>query len=163
MTKVSFFLESGVLIPGTRVFYHLLCFLVIACISVCLRLQPMLLRLVAASKCFTIPGLHSLCKCAQKGCYKTIDALRYRSIKHLLFFLPHKLVWAEGACCSRMEGIYWPADIFSHVSSFLMYRTSPSEFVIPWSKFRKAVHFTQISVGMRFRMVFETEESNVRR
>eukprot|EP00250_Pteridium_aquilinum_P007645 c17316_g3_i1 orf=1-1494(-) len=42
-------------------------------------------------------------------------------------------------------------------------RTSPSEFVIPLSKYRKAVHFTQVSVGMRFRMVFETEESTLRR
>lgn len=42
-------------------------------------------------------------------------------------------------------------------------RTSPSEFVIPFSKYRKAVHFIQVSVGMRFRMVFETEESTLRR
>ena len=45
----------------------------------------------------------------------------------------------------------------------LLFRTSPSEFVIPLSKYRKSVHFTQVSVGMRFRMVFETEESTLRR
>jgi hypothetical protein len=42
-------------------------------------------------------------------------------------------------------------------------RASPSEFVIPLSKYIKAVFHTRISVGMRFRMLFETEESSVRR
>ncbi|XAR73643.1 hypothetical protein NMG60_11007681 [Bertholletia excelsa] len=42
-------------------------------------------------------------------------------------------------------------------------RASPSEFVIPLSKYVKAVYHTRISVGMRFRMLFETEESSVRR
>ncbi|KAK7305604.1 hypothetical protein VNO77_43510 [Canavalia gladiata] len=42
-------------------------------------------------------------------------------------------------------------------------RASPSEFVIPLSKYIKAVYHTRISVGMRFRMLFETEESTVRR
>ncbi|ESW18944.1 hypothetical protein PHAVU_006G084200 [Phaseolus vulgaris] len=42
-------------------------------------------------------------------------------------------------------------------------RASPSEFVIPLSKYIKAVYHTRISVGMRFRMLFETEESGVRR
>jgi hypothetical protein len=42
-------------------------------------------------------------------------------------------------------------------------RASPSEFVIPLVKYVKAVYHTRISVGMRFRMLFETEESSVRR
>ncbi|XP_010528612.1 PREDICTED: auxin response factor 8-like [Tarenaya hassleriana] len=42
-------------------------------------------------------------------------------------------------------------------------RASPSDFVIPLSKYIKAVFHTRISVGMRFRMLFETEESSVRR
>jgi hypothetical protein len=41
-------------------------------------------------------------------------------------------------------------------------RQSPSEFVIPVAKYCKAIN-TQVDVGMRFRMVFETEESSVRR
>nr|DAD30283.1 TPA_asm: hypothetical protein HUJ06_031751 [Nelumbo nucifera] len=41
-------------------------------------------------------------------------------------------------------------------------RASPSEFVIPLSKYNKAM-YTQVSLGMRFRMMFETEESGVRR
>ncbi|XP_022727508.1 auxin response factor 8-like [Durio zibethinus] len=42
-------------------------------------------------------------------------------------------------------------------------RASPSEFVIPLSKYIKAVFHMRVSVGMRFRMLFETEESSVRR
>lgn len=42
-------------------------------------------------------------------------------------------------------------------------RTSPSEFVVPLAKYNKAVYGTQVSVGMHFRMMFETEESSVRR
>ncbi|KAI7750269.1 hypothetical protein M8C21_006371, partial [Ambrosia artemisiifolia] len=42
-------------------------------------------------------------------------------------------------------------------------RASPSEFVIPLSKYVKAMYNTRVSVGMRFRMLFETEESSVRR
>ncbi|KAE8731988.1 Auxin response factor 16 [Hibiscus syriacus] len=41
-------------------------------------------------------------------------------------------------------------------------RASPSEFVIPLAKYNKAI-YTQASLGMRFRMMFETEESGVRR
>ncbi|KAF5479317.1 hypothetical protein F2P56_000150 [Juglans regia] len=42
-------------------------------------------------------------------------------------------------------------------------RASPSEFVVPLSKYVKTVFHTRVSVGMRFRMLFETEESSVRR
>lgn len=42
-------------------------------------------------------------------------------------------------------------------------RASPSEFVIPLDKYVKAVYHTRVSIGMRFRMLFETEESSVRR
>ncbi|XP_042050962.1 auxin response factor 19-like isoform X1 [Salvia splendens] len=41
-------------------------------------------------------------------------------------------------------------------------RASTSEFVIPLAKYNKAM-YTQVSLGMRFRMMFETEESGVRR
>lgn len=46
---------------------------------------------------------------------------------------------------------------------FIMSRASKSDFVIPLSKYIKATYQTRISVGMRFRMLFETEESSVRR
>ncbi|CAH9075603.1 unnamed protein product [Cuscuta epithymum] len=42
-------------------------------------------------------------------------------------------------------------------------RASPSEFVIPLAKYYKAVYGNQVSLGMRFRMMFETEESGTRR
>ncbi|XP_023900080.1 auxin response factor 5 isoform X2 [Quercus suber] len=51
-------------------------------------------------------------------------------------------------------------------SSFTIFynpRACPSEFVIPLSRFRKSVFGTQLSVGMRFGMMFETEESGKRR
>ncbi|KAF5726102.1 auxin response factor 19-like isoform X3 [Tripterygium wilfordii] len=41
-------------------------------------------------------------------------------------------------------------------------RASPSEFVVPLAKYNKAM-YTQPSLGMRFRMMFETEDSGVRR
>ncbi|XVF87105.1 hypothetical protein PTKIN_Ptkin18bG0093200 [Pterospermum kingtungense] len=51
----------------------------------------------------------------------------------------------------------------SRFTIFYNPRASPSEFVIPLSKYIKAVCHTRVSVGMRFRMLFETEESSVRR
>ncbi|GMN54543.1 hypothetical protein TIFTF001_023671 [Ficus carica] len=51
----------------------------------------------------------------------------------------------------------------SRFTIFYNPRASPSEFVIPLAKFIKAVYHTRVSVGMRFRMLFETEESSVRR
>ncbi|KAI3724774.1 hypothetical protein L1987_64539 [Smallanthus sonchifolius] len=41
-------------------------------------------------------------------------------------------------------------------------RASPAEFVIPLAKYNKAM-YCQVSLGMRFRMMFETQESGVRR
>ncbi|CAL9114678.1 unnamed protein product [Musa textilis] len=51
----------------------------------------------------------------------------------------------------------------SRFTIFYNPRASPSEFVIPLAKYVKAVYHTRISVGLRFRMLFETEESSVRR
>ncbi|KAB2601496.1 auxin response factor 6 [Pyrus ussuriensis x Pyrus communis] len=51
----------------------------------------------------------------------------------------------------------------SRFTIFYNPRASPSEFVIPLATYIKAVYHTCISVGMRFRMLFETEESSVRR
>ncbi|XP_029128122.1 auxin response factor 19 isoform X3 [Cajanus cajan] len=42
-------------------------------------------------------------------------------------------------------------------------RSSPSEFVIPLAKYYKSVYSHQPSLGMRFRMMFETEDSGTRR
>ncbi|XWS41030.1 hypothetical protein CRYUN_Cryun17cG0046000 [Craigia yunnanensis] len=51
----------------------------------------------------------------------------------------------------------------SRFTIFYNPRASPAEFVIPLAKYVKAVYHTRVSVGMRFRMLFETEESSVRR
>ncbi|CAK9321234.1 unnamed protein product [Citrullus colocynthis] len=51
----------------------------------------------------------------------------------------------------------------SRFTIFYNPRASPSEFIIPLAKYVKAVYHTRVSVGMRFRMLFETEESSVRR
>ncbi|GAB4829388.1 hypothetical protein Ancab_019060 [Ancistrocladus abbreviatus] len=51
----------------------------------------------------------------------------------------------------------------SRFTVFYNPRASPSEFVIPLTKYMKAVCHSRVSVGMRFRMLFETEESTVRR
>ncbi|KAL1209351.1 Auxin response factor 5 [Cardamine amara subsp. amara] len=42
-------------------------------------------------------------------------------------------------------------------------RACPAEFVIPIAKYRKAICGSQLSVGMRFGMMFETEDSGKRR
>ncbi|KAI4363910.1 hypothetical protein MLD38_020071 [Melastoma candidum] len=55
------------------------------------------------------------------------------------------------------------ASTNSRFTIFYNPRASPCEFVIPLAKYVKAVHHTRVSVGMRFRMLFETEESSVRR
>ncbi|KAF8646517.1 hypothetical protein HU200_065736 [Digitaria exilis] len=51
----------------------------------------------------------------------------------------------------------------SQFTVFYNPRASPSEFVIPFAKYQKAAYSNQLSLGMRFRMMFETEESGTRR
>ncbi|XP_057825223.2 auxin response factor 12 isoform X2 [Cryptomeria japonica] len=58
------------------------------------------------------------------------------------------------------------AHAYSTNSPFTVFynpRACPSEFVIPLSKYEKAVYHMHVSIGMRFRMLFETEDSSVRR
>ncbi|XP_047319794.1 auxin response factor 19-like [Impatiens glandulifera] len=52
---------------------------------------------------------------------------------------------------------------YSPFTVFFNPRASPSEFVIPLAKYYRAACSNQISLGMRFRMMFETEESGTRR
>lgn len=60
------------------------------------------------------------------------------------------------AAAAHAAANYSPFNIFYNP------RACPSEFVIPLAKYNKAM-YTQISLGMRFRMMFETEESGIRR
>ncbi|KAF8400172.1 hypothetical protein HHK36_013468 [Tetracentron sinense] len=62
-----------------------------------------------------------------------------------------------------LEAAAHAATYHSPFTVFYNPRTSPSEFVIPLAKYYKAVYSNQISQGMRFRMMFETEESGTRR
>ncbi|CAA6671181.1 unnamed protein product [Spirodela intermedia] len=58
------------------------------------------------------------------------------------------------------------AHAYANHSPFTVFynpRASPSEFVIPLAKYNKAIYSNQLSLGMRFRMMFETEESGTRR
>ncbi|KAL8129489.1 hypothetical protein V2J09_018644 [Rumex salicifolius] len=55
------------------------------------------------------------------------------------------------------------ASTNSRFTIFYNPRASQSEFVIPLAKYIKAVYHTRVSIGMRFRMMVETEESSVRR
>ncbi|MQL85614.1 hypothetical protein Taro_018132 [Colocasia esculenta] len=58
------------------------------------------------------------------------------------------------------------AHAYANNSLFTVFynpRASPSEFVIPLAKYNKAIYSNQITLGMRFRMMFETEESGTRR
>ncbi|PKA52915.1 Auxin response factor 19 [Apostasia shenzhenica] len=58
------------------------------------------------------------------------------------------------------------AHAVTNNSSFTVFynpRASPSEFVVPLAKYNKAVYASQISLGMRFRMMFETEDLGIRR
>ncbi|EPS59345.1 auxin response factor 3, partial [Genlisea aurea] len=55
------------------------------------------------------------------------------------------------------------ASTYTRFTVFYNPRASPSEFIIPLAKYLKAVYHTRVSVGMRFRMLFETDESSVRR
>ena len=142
MIKGSFFLEFGEPIVGNQVFYHLLFSRVIACTQVCLQRQPMLLRLIAVSKSFTIQGL-------------------YRGNSYYV----HSIL--DSGALDKRQSTEFENPFYLFLLWIFCYnkicRTSPSEFVIPWSKYRKAVYFTHMSVGMRFRMVYETEESTLRR
>ncbi|XP_013586461.1 PREDICTED: auxin response factor 5-like [Brassica oleracea var. oleracea] len=58
------------------------------------------------------------------------------------------------------------AHATANCTPFLIFynpRACPAEFVIPLAKYRKAICGSQLSVGMRFGMMFETEDSGKRR
>lgn len=68
----------------------------------------------------------------------------------------------QGEESASICGIQLYIAIF-YIYALLNFRASPSEFVIPLAKYAKALYHTRVSLGMRFRMLFETEESSVRR
>lgn len=94
----------------------------------------------------------------------TLDFLQLQHmLQQLIAALQCSLI--QGCVCF-LNLYFWYLFVRNHNLSFETYiigRASPSEFVIPLSKYIKAVYHTRVSVGMRFRMLFETEESSVRR
>ncbi|CAI0382780.1 unnamed protein product [Linum tenue] len=77
--------------------------------------------------------------------------------------LPSSVLSADSMHIGVLAAAAHAAANRSPFTIFYNPRACPSEFVIPLVKYRKAVYGTQVSVGMRFGMMFETEESAKRR
>lgn len=77
--------------------------------------------------------------------------------------LPSSVLSADSMHIGVLAAAAHAAANRSPFTVFYNPRACPSEFVIPVNKYRKAVYGTQISIGMRFGMMFETEESSKRR
>lgn len=77
--------------------------------------------------------------------------------------MPSSVLSSDSMHIGLLAAAAHAASTNSRFTIFYNPRASPSEFVIPLAKYVKAVYHTRVSVGMRFRMLFETEESSVRR
>ncbi|XP_019438055.1 PREDICTED: auxin response factor 5-like isoform X4 [Lupinus angustifolius] len=77
--------------------------------------------------------------------------------------LPSSVLSADSMHIGVLAAAAHAAANRSPFTIFYNPRACPSEFVIPLAKYRKAVYGSQVSVGLRFGMMFETEESNKRR
>ncbi|KAK4710063.1 hypothetical protein R3W88_004576 [Solanum pinnatisectum] len=85
-----------------------------------------------------------------------------RAIRHQTV-MPSSVLSSDSMHIGLLAAAAHAAATNSCFTVFFNPRASPSEFVIPLSKYIKAVYRTCVSVGMRFQMLFETEESSVRR
>ncbi|GMJ02704.1 indole-3-acetic acid inducible 24, AUXIN RESPONSE FACTOR 5, MONOPTEROS [Hibiscus trionum] len=77
--------------------------------------------------------------------------------------LPSSVLSADSMHIGVLAAAAHAAANRSPFTIFYNPRACPSEFVIPLPKYRKSVYGSQVSVGMRFGMMFETEESGKRR
>ncbi|KAI3724327.1 hypothetical protein L2E82_36099 [Cichorium intybus] len=77
--------------------------------------------------------------------------------------LPSSVLSADSMHIGVLAAAAHAAANRSPFTIFYNPRACPSEFVIPLTRYRKSVFGTQLSVGMRFGMMFETEESGKRR
>uniref|UniRef100_A0A5B7AM04 Auxin response factor n=1 Tax=Davidia involucrata TaxID=16924 RepID=A0A5B7AM04_DAVIN len=77
--------------------------------------------------------------------------------------LPSSVLSADSMHIGVLAAAAHAAANRSPFTIFYNPRACPSEFVVPLAKYRKSVYGTQLSVGMRFGMMFETEESGKRR
>ncbi|XP_039804079.1 auxin response factor 17-like isoform X1 [Panicum virgatum] len=89
--------------------------------------------------------------------------LGIRRANRLQTVMPSSVLSSDSMHIGLLAAAAHAASTNSRFTIFYNPRASPSEFVIPLAKYVKAVYHTRISVGMRFRMLFETEESSVRR
>ncbi|XP_057525940.1 auxin response factor 6-like [Amaranthus tricolor] len=77
--------------------------------------------------------------------------------------MPSSVLSSDSMHIGLLAAAAHAASTNSRFTIFFNPRASPSEFVVPLAKYVKAIHHTRVTVGMRFRMLFETEESSVRR
>ncbi|GKU90072.1 hypothetical protein SLEP1_g4117 [Rubroshorea leprosula] len=77
--------------------------------------------------------------------------------------LPSSVLSADSMHIGVLAAAAHAAANRSTFTIFYNPRACPSEFVISLARYRKSVYGTQVSVGMRFGMMFETEESGKRR
>ncbi|XP_068640804.1 auxin response factor 5-like [Aristolochia californica] len=77
--------------------------------------------------------------------------------------LPSSVLSADSMHMGVLAAAAHAAANKSPFTVFYNPRACPSEFVIPLAKHHKAVLGTQVASGMRFGMMFETEESSKRR
>ncbi|KAK9108982.1 hypothetical protein Sjap_017042 [Stephania japonica] len=86
-----------------------------------------------------------------------------RRANHQQTALPSSVLSADSMHIGVLAAAAHAAANRSPFTIFYNPRACPSEFVIPLCKFQKAIYGTQVSIGMRFGMMFETEESGKRR
>ncbi|CAN4094263.1 unnamed protein product [Withania somnifera] len=77
--------------------------------------------------------------------------------------LPSSVLSSDSMHIGLLAAAAHAAATNSRFTIFFNPRACPSVFVIPLAKYAKAVYHTRVSVGMRFRMLFETEDSSIRR
>ncbi|KAG9140270.1 hypothetical protein Leryth_014713 [Lithospermum erythrorhizon] len=77
--------------------------------------------------------------------------------------LPSSVLSADSMHIGVLAAAAHAAANRSPFTIFYNPRACPSDFVIPLTKFRKSIYGSQLSSGMRFGMMFETEDSGKRR
>ncbi|KAK9165232.1 hypothetical protein Scep_000423 [Stephania cephalantha] len=77
--------------------------------------------------------------------------------------LPSSILSEESMHIGVLAAAAHAAATRTSFSVFYNPRACPSEFVVPFDKYQKSVYCNHITIGMRFGMLFETEESTKRR
>ncbi|EYU38831.1 hypothetical protein MIMGU_mgv1a002956mg [Erythranthe guttata] len=89
--------------------------------------------------------------------------LGVRRVNRQLATLPSSVLSADSMHIGILAAAAHAAASRSPFTIFYNPRACPADFVIPFAKYQKSVYGTQLSIGMRFGMMFETEESSKRR